>query len=645
MFDSVLLSFNVNTEVTPGLDPLLTREISPQANQHPDAPRNEVRWRWGLLAAVAMALLSLYPQIDLWVTRGAQWNGSFASQSYDEEIYAAYINGLALGRPRLSLPLEIPTPNKPSYESFYSIQLVPAYLVSTFVRASGFTVSEAFILLTPLMAYLSTLVLFNLFVSITRDERFAAVSAVGALVFGTLAARHSVMLDWLGMSGWYGSFLFLRRYTHAVSFPMFLLFIVLIWHLFTLREGRSRIISIAAAVTFVLLIFSYAFMWTAALAWLVCFTAVWLIARPLEWRRVVVLLLPLFLMGASALALYAMFLQRRDPEFDRLQLLEFTRAPDFYRAPIWISVIVIFLLIWAIRRGWAEWRQPAILLTLSFALTPLAVFNQQIVTGRSLQPDHYEMFSANYVALVAVSLIAFTIWKGHQGSPERPLARWVIALLGCAIIGWGLLEIGVITLKNRERNVQRDSFVPVTRRLTQLAIAQGKGAVDREVVFSPDVIVVSENVSALAPQAPLMSMTLPFAAGLSIQEWRERYFQYLYYCGAQPNDLLRALRENEMVSTMSTFGYERYNPNLTNDFRPVTDDEIQEKVREYTRYIGSFNLQHSTYPRISYVVVEKNSDFDFSNLDRWYSRDAGELIGPFALYQVEHRTARASGAP
>lgn len=609
---------------------------------HSDVIQTDVRWRWGLIAAVAMALLSLYPQIDLWVTRGVEWNGAFASQSYDEEIYAAYINGLALGRPRLSLPLEIPDPNKPSYESFYSIQVVPAYLLANFVRASGFTVSEAFILLTPLMAYASTLILFYLFALVTRHETYAAVSAVGVLVFGTLAARHSVMLDWLGVSGWYGSFLFLRRYPHAVSFPLFLLLIVLMWRAFNLRGNRARVISLAAGVTFVLLIYTYAFMWTAALTWLVCFTVVWLLARPSEWRKVFGLLLPLILMGGAALTFYATLLRRRDPEFDRLQMLDLARTPDFHRAPIWISLVVILLLVWAIRRGWVEWRQPAVLLTLSFALMPVAVFNQQIVTGRSLQPDHYEMFSANYVALVAVSLIGFIIRKGQQKRPGPPLASWVTVLIGCAVIGWGLLEIGVITFKNRERNVQRDRFVPVARRLTQLAGARGKGTTDREVVFSPNVVVVSENVSALAPQAPFLSMTLPFAAGLSIQEWRERYFQYLYYRAAQPGDLLRALQENEMVSTMSTFGYERYNPNLTNDFRPVTGDEIQEKVREYTRYLDGFGFQNSTYPRISYVVVEQDSDFDFSNIDRWYTRDAGELIGPFALYQVEPRTPGAS---
>ncbi len=46
------------------------------------------------------------------VTRGADWQGAFASPCFDEEVYAAYINALILGRPRRTEPLEITEPGK-----------------------------------------------------------------------------------------------------------------------------------------------------------------------------------------------------------------------------------------------------------------------------------------------------------------------------------------------------------------------------------------------------------------------------------------------------------------------------------------------------------------------------------------------------
>jgi hypothetical protein len=146
---------------------------------------------------------------------------------------------------------------------------------------------------------------------------------------------------------------------------------------------------------------------------------------------------------------------------------------------------------------------------------------------------------------------------------------------------------------------------------------------------------VMENVSSLAPQAPFLSMSLPFAGGLSTAEWRARYFQYLYYSGVQPKALDSALRASEMISTMSTFGYERYNPNLTDDFKPITSEEIKNKVDEYAQYVTGFSSQQRRYPRISYLVLRTRERSDLSRFDQYYRRYEGELFGPFILYRVE----------
>ncbi len=58
-----------------------------------------IRWRWGLIAALAMTLLSLFPQFHLLWQRGSQWNGSAAFFYTDEPAYAAYVNALIDGRP------------------------------------------------------------------------------------------------------------------------------------------------------------------------------------------------------------------------------------------------------------------------------------------------------------------------------------------------------------------------------------------------------------------------------------------------------------------------------------------------------------------------------------------------------------------
>jgi hypothetical protein len=84
------------------------------------------------LTCLAMVLLSLIPQINLWLERGRNWNGAYVTLQSDEPIYSAYVNALINGRARKNDPFggrddsaEAPLP-----ESIFSIQFVPAYAIA-----------------------------------------------------------------------------------------------------------------------------------------------------------------------------------------------------------------------------------------------------------------------------------------------------------------------------------------------------------------------------------------------------------------------------------------------------------------------------------------------------------------------------------
>jgi len=40
---------------------------------------------------------------------------------------------------------------------------------------------------------------------------------------------------------------------------------------------------------------------------------------------------------------------------------------------------------------------------------------------------------------------------------------------------------------------------------------------------------------------------------------------------------------------------------------------------------------------VTYAVVPPDTNFDFTNLDRWYERDAGERVGSYILHHVKVR--------
>src|SRR5260370_38109364 len=88
--------------------------------------------KWGALAALAITLLAIYPQINLWMARGKDWSGSYVLVQGDEIAYSAYINALIDGRSRRTDPFPgrdvVPEPPLP--ERLFSIQAVPATSLS-----------------------------------------------------------------------------------------------------------------------------------------------------------------------------------------------------------------------------------------------------------------------------------------------------------------------------------------------------------------------------------------------------------------------------------------------------------------------------------------------------------------------------------
>ena len=616
-------------------DDLRRAEKNTKKDKGSSVTSRKIRWGWGIFAALVMSLLSFYPQIDLWLTRGNDWQGAYAAVLHDEETYAAYINGLISGRPRCLDPLARYEADKPLSETLFSIQFVPAYLIALPARALGLSAAQAFMILTPLIAFFSTLAIFYLLASVTGDEALAAVGALCILCFGTAASRDGIAFDWMGPAArWFGYLPFLRRYQPGASFPLFFVFVWLVWQVFTRSARGAWRASLAAGVIFAVLVFSYFFLWTAAAAWLACFTLVWLAARRTEWQLVVRRLIPIAVIGASALAGYAFMLAHRDSRMDSVQVLTATHAPDFYRLPQLIGVLVIGGLIWGLRKGWALWRDPAVLLALSLALMTIIVFNQQILTGRSIQPYHYESFIVNYVSLLAVVVASVILWRGRTQQITRRIPIWLTAVLAGAALIWGGLEVRAATSAFHMRYVAYDTFVPVAKRLTALAAEHGKSPNDRELLFTTDTH-IADNVAVYAPQTLLWSTYMPVVGGLSPAEQQERFFQFSYYSGKTPKELEQELKDYNFITVTALFGYERQIPRLTNHFQWLTDEERHEKARLYADYIARFNRQRAARAALSYVLVVTQAPFDFSNLDRWYKRDSGERIGPFTLYQVQ----------
>jgi len=556
------------------------------------------QWKFGFLAALLLVLVTSLPQVRLIYARGADWNGAFASFDTDEFAYAAYVNALIHSRPRLNDPFT--GQDGGPDETLFSIQALPAYAIAIPARILGISASTAFVVLIPLLSLASALLLFRLLFAVTENELLAALGSFTILCFGWVAGS----LPWVFFTP-HLAFPFLRRYEPGLAFPVFLALM-----LFARRAllGKSILWACLTGLSLVVLVYWYFFLWTAAAAWLVTFMVLWLVGRLQEWPTVLKVFGIVCVMVVIASVPYAHLVQLRRPDTDQVHFIEFSRRPDLLRGPELYGLLIV---VGFLRK---RWRDPAVLFTFAFALTPLVIFNQQLITGRSMQPFHYEQLIANYLVLIGTFLAIGQSWK------IRPAVAAHIAVISVVLgLGYG--------------------FIAGTGRLPiNLAFDEGRGAALR---LSSDGLVfasnrdVSQSIPSTASNPVLWARHLLMFSHLDFPEQKRRFYQQLYYSQTPETELQKLLSEDRNPARFEIFGAARANPLLTSEPSPITQAEIQQAVADYRNFSSTFSHAEATTPLLSYAIVPPTANL--SNLDRWYERDAGERVGPYTLYRLKLR--------
>jgi hypothetical protein len=388
---------------------------------------------------------------------------------------------------------------------------------------------------------------------------------------------------------------------------------------------------VGASAAFAVLVYSYFYLWTTAAAWLGCLTLMLLLAKPDGWRQSLKGFAVTGALALAALLPYSVLLSHRATTMDSVQLLTLTHAPDPFRPPELIGLVVFASLALAARRGLVSWTDRATLCAASLALTPVLVFNQQTITGRSLQPIHYEVFIANYVALLACVLAA----RQLRGALKRArLPRHTLAYVALLAFSWGLVEARITSGVLDEQNVIRDEAMPVNRRLAELAKESAAAGGEAHPVVLATNLIQGDELPVAGPPALLWARHLHVFSGAGWEESKERFYQHLYYAGADDRWLEWELNNRDFVVVIALFGWGRNHDRLTTHSAPLTQREIIEEVDQFSAYITSFDRERAANPTLSYVVAYTQGAPDFSNLDRWYERDAGEQLGKFTLYRV-----------
>jgi len=600
----------------------------------------KLNWKLPALACLAMTLLSLIPQFHLWIVRGRNWNGTYATLQGDEFLYSAYVNALAEGRPRRNDPFagRDDVPQSPLPESSFSVQFIPAYLLAFPARAFSLSTSTIFIVMLALGGLLSTWSLFWFLHQVTGDKRIAAVGAVFVLCYGALAGGQ-------GLAGVLFKFErsafvpFLRRYQPAAVLPVFFCFCGFMWQTLTAPIRRRSIVAgVLAGLGMSALVFSYLYLWTAAYAWFACLTLLWLLlAAPMErWTRI----LPLAVTAVIALACllpYVILISHRSFSLANAQIMIHTHRPDLFHPPELIGIAILLIILMAVPRHQIEKTDPRIIFALSLSLLPFILFNQQVITGRSMQPVHFDYYIANYAVLISLVILASIVWRHISG-------RTLLAVAIFSLV-WGTVEIALLAMARAPADISEDQTVPVFLRLKQLSKtdgtldglhAEGKtGAI----AFSPQADVMRVLPTWSSQGTLLGAGALDFGSASDVER-KELLFTQLYYSGANP-DMFRSFLEQRnspsyinFYASSVMFGDERFLPVFSLRFNPIRPEEIDEAVIAYQRYADSFSQNNVVRHPLTYLVDCGDGESNLARIDRWYRRDKPEEFGSCKLSRL-----------
>jgi hypothetical protein len=592
-------------------------------------------WRFGILAGLFLAVFTLYPQFKLWYLRGHDWQGQYAYNDIDEVAYASYVKALMDGRPRRNDPYtgRDDEPGRPQPESLFSIQFASPYLIAVPARLFGVGTPWAMTIAGALAGFFAALAAFWVIGRITGNSLYAMMGSLVVLAGGALAAGEGAIGEIFDVGQTYPYFPAFRRYIPAMPFPFFLAMIALVWLMVSTEDLRKRIVyCVLAALCFAFVNFSYFYTWTTAAAWLGCLFILWLFACPEGFWKDIKAFVALGCGCLLSLIPYAIMLSHRSQTMDDVQLLVLTHAPDLKRVPEYISLFVLLLIGIGVLLKKITLRERETLFAVSLALVPLIVFNQQIITGRSLQPIHYQVFIGNYVAGLALVLAIGSLLKKTEIF-NKPLAKGVIAFVALLAVVWGFVECHYTVRVLDEANVARDEGMDIARRLNELAAANGD---THKTVIMPFSMLEGDDLPTIVPQAVLWARHQHVFAGVSWQENKERYYQYLYFQDVGEEYLADSMKtKGDFVSIIALFGWGRHTDRLNSAYKPLTYGEIDQEVRLYGDYIKNFNPRNSPDTVLSYLVVPSDWELEFTNIDKWYERELVEKFPAYTLYRVK----------
>jgi hypothetical protein len=319
---------------------------------------------------------------------------------------------------------------------------------------------------------------------------------------------------------------------------------------------------------------------------------------------------------------------------DAAQLLSNSRLPDLSHRSEFLAIILLIVLVRVIKHGLINRKHFLNGIIVSFALLPVLLFNQQVITGHSLQPHHYEYYVAPYAVTLAAYLTALLLLRRHSLFSSLAVRRsLVVSAVAIVIVARAVGTTLITSSRSMVADGVVDEKVAVMRNMYEEVVRKEKSVPSRPLVFFPD-LRQADIAPAVAPYRVLWSPHMFVFPGTTAIENKERLYRYLYFSGVTAENFRSMASVNSYLS-LALFGFERSSKRDHGKFIGAAD--VLHEQQSYARYIASFDREEAAALKVDYVVTRTRNGPDLSNFDRWYHRHDGHSFGESTIWRVSLR--------
>jgi hypothetical protein len=326
-------------------------------------------------------------------------------------------------------------------------------------------------------------------------------------------------------------------------------------------------------------------------------------------------------------------LSMRADTMDSVQLLVRSHAPDLTRMPFYVgtAAVVVALLFLLLRKSGPI--SYSFVFAVATGIVPFVLFNQQVVTGLSLQPIHYQVFVGNYIAGVS-AVFAVGLLIGELETAARRNAGMALIAVAVLSIVWGFVECHYTVRVLDSANLARDRAFAVGKFLSQEALKSDNPFQQTVISFAS---IQGDDSPTIAPQNLLWTRHQHVFAGLSWQESKERFFTQIYYQGHSPEWLDTQLKGGNFVAMIALFGWGRHSDRLTTDSKPLSHAEIEAEVGKFRLFTENFGKHQASNPSLDYLVLPEKGSHELVNVDRWYERSLAGKTNGYEIFKLVPR--------